>query len=55
MTACQIEIRDLRTRVDIQSTVQTSDMDHDLEGAEYIAKVTVETREREDNKLIIKI
>ena len=39
VTACQIEIRDLRTTVDIQSTVQSSDLDHEQEAAEYIAKV----------------
>ena len=34
--------------MDIQSTVQASDMDHDQEAAEYIAKViVVETREKE--------
>ena len=46
VTACQIEIRDLRTMVDIKSTVQNSDLDHDQEAAEYIAKVR---RRDEDN------
>ena len=38
-TACQIEIQGLTTRVDIQSTLQDSEVDHDQEAAEYIAKV----------------
>ena len=38
-TACQIEIQGLTTRVDIQSTLQASEVDHDQEAAEYIAKV----------------
>ena len=46
VTACQIEIRDLRTMVDIKSTVQNSDLDHDQEAAEYIAKV----RRRDEDK-----
>lgn len=38
-TSCQIEIRDLVSRVEINSTLQSPDMDHDMEGAEYIAMV----------------
>ena len=38
-TACQIEIQGLTTRVDIQTTLQASEVDHDQEAAEYIAKV----------------
>ena len=39
VTSCQIEIRDLVTRLEVNSTVQSPDIDHDLEGEEYIAMV----------------
>ena len=38
-TSCQIEIRDLVARLEIETTVQSPNMDHDLEGAEYLAMV----------------
>ena len=38
-TSCQIEIKDLVTRVEINSTVQSANIDHDMEGAEYLAMV----------------
>ena len=39
MTKCQIEIRDLVTRVEVNSTVQSANIDHDMEGEEYLAMV----------------
>ena len=38
-TSCQIEIKDLVTRVEINSTAQSANIDHDMEGAEYLAMV----------------
>ena len=38
-TSCQIEIRDLVTRVEVETTVQNAAIDHDMEGAEYLAMV----------------